>query len=127
MIKKIFTKLLLTYVTIILVTLLVVGVFLSQLFQSYYFNMREKELISKGEEVADVLEGYMLGLQDEETTNDLLLMMDKFLDARVIAMDRQTLIFQTCEGFNKHLEQALRRSRRSNELLGGFTDGKYSG
>ncbi len=99
MIKQIFTKLLLTYIAIILVTLLVVGVFLSQLFQNYYFSAREKELVIKGQEISNVMVSYMLGFQDEKTTNDLLLAMDKFLDARVIPMDRQTLLYQACAGF----------------------------
>jgi two-component system sensor histidine kinase ResE len=97
--SNIFSKLLSTYLVIILITLLVVGLFLAQLFQNYYYNARVKELAVKGQEISVIFTNYMLGLQDQRTTDDLLFVLDRFLDARVIPIDRNSLLLASCPGF----------------------------
>ncbi len=98
---NIFSKLLSTYLVIILITLLVVGLLLSQLFQNYYYNSRQSELTVKGEEIAAIFVSYMLGFQDNRTTGDLLFLLDRFLDARVVPVDRNTLLLASCPGFHE--------------------------
>lgn len=73
---------------------------MSQLFQSYYFATREKELISKGQVISDILADYMVGVKDEEATHDLLVLLDKFVDAQVTPLDRQSLVFYVLGGFD---------------------------
>jgi two-component system sensor histidine kinase ResE len=97
--SNIFSKLLSTYLVIILITLLIVGLFLAQLFQNYYYNARVKELAVKGQEISVIFTNYMLGLQDQRTTDDLLFVLDRFLDARVIPIDRNALLLASCPGF----------------------------
>lgn len=99
--SNIFTKLLSTYLVIILITLLVVGLFLAQLFQNYYYNARERELIAKGEEVSAIFASLMLGFQDPRIMNDLLFALERFMDARVIPVDRNTLQVASCPGFDE--------------------------
>lgn len=99
--SNIFSKLLSTYLVIILVTLLVVGLFLAQLFQNYYYNVRQRELVIKGQEISVILTNYMLGFQDRRTTDDLLFLLDRFLDARVVPVDRNTLLLASCPGFSE--------------------------
>jgi two-component system sensor histidine kinase ResE len=98
--SNIFTKLLTTYLVIILITLLVVGLFLPQLFQNYYYNARENELAVKGQEIAVIFTNFMLGFQDQRTTDDLLFALDRFLDAHVVPVDRNTLLLASSDCFN---------------------------
>ncbi len=97
--SNIFGKLLSTYLVIILITLLVVGLFLAQLFQNFYYHERERELVTKGQEVAGILTNYMLGFQDQRTTDDLLFLLDRFLSARVIPVDRNLLLLASSHEF----------------------------
>ncbi|MBS4030206.1 MAG: HAMP domain-containing protein [Clostridiales bacterium] len=98
--SNIFTKLLTTYLVIILITLLVVGLLLPQLIQNYYYNARERELAVKGQEIAGIFTNFMLGFQDQRTTDDLLFALERFLDAHVIPVDRNTLLLASSDGFN---------------------------
>jgi two-component system sensor histidine kinase ResE len=98
---SIFSKLLSSYLVIILITLLAVGFLLSQLFQNYYYNARQTELIVKGEAVAAIFVNYMLGFQDNPAAGDLLFLLDRFLDARVVPVDRNTLLLASCPGFHE--------------------------
>ncbi|NLP36698.1 MAG: cell wall metabolism sensor histidine kinase WalK [Firmicutes bacterium] len=98
---NIFTKLLITYLVIILLTLFVVGIFLTQLFQNYFYNLRQRELMVKGKEIADILAAQLLGLQDLRVTNDLLFILDQFLDARIQAVDKSVLVLATVPGFEE--------------------------
>ncbi|MCR3921975.1 MAG: cell wall metabolism sensor histidine kinase WalK [Firmicutes bacterium] len=98
---NIFTKLLTTYLVIILITLFVVGLLFTQLFQNYFYNARENELLAKGQEVADIFSAQLLGLQDPRITNDLLFALDRFLDARVHPVDKSMLGLATCPGFEE--------------------------
>lgn len=99
--SNIFSKLLSTYLVIILITLFVVSLFLAQLFQNYFYNARERELTIKGREVASIFRNQMLGWQDPRITNDLLFALDRFLDARVHLVDRDTLVLASGPGFEE--------------------------
>lgn len=96
---SIFGKLLSTYLAIILIALLVVGLFLSQLFQNFYFNQRERELVAKGREIAGILTDYKLGFQDQRTTDDPLFLLDRFLNAHVVPVDRNMLLLASSHEF----------------------------
>ncbi|NLM51480.1 MAG: cell wall metabolism sensor histidine kinase WalK [Firmicutes bacterium] len=98
---NIFTKLLITYLLIILLTLFVVGIFLTQLLQNYFYHLRQRELMVKGQEIADILSAQLLGLQDPRVTNDLLAILDQFLDARIQAVDKTVLVLATVPGFEE--------------------------
>jgi len=96
--KSIFNKLLLTYLVIIIFTLAVLGLSLSQLLKSYFLNSKEAELINKSKQVADITSAYLLGQMDESTAQYILNTLDKFIDARVWVVDRTGLIRLTSYG-----------------------------
>ncbi|NLZ39228.1 MAG: cell wall metabolism sensor histidine kinase WalK, partial [Firmicutes bacterium] len=99
--KKIFSKLLATYLVIILITLFVVALFLTQLIQNYFYRERESELLAKGQEVANIFSARLLGLRDPRVTNELLFALDRFLDARVYPIDVSMLGLTTSPGFSE--------------------------
>jgi two-component system sensor histidine kinase ResE len=98
--SNIFSKLLTTYLVIILITLLVVGLFLTQLFQNYFFNARERELLTKGSQISAINTNLMLGFLDPRITRDLMFSLEQFLDAQVILVLREDLLFASCANFN---------------------------
>jgi two-component system sensor histidine kinase ResE len=97
--SNIFSKLLTTYLVIILITLLVVGVFLTQLFQTYFYNVRQRELTLKGEQTAAIVSNTILGLQDPWITDNLLFSLRSFWDAEFHYVPRDMLLFASCPGF----------------------------
>ena len=99
--SNIFSKLLSTYLVIILITLLVVGLFLTQLFQNYFYNARERELQLKGQQVAGIFSNLMLGFQDPRIMPDLMFALDRFLDAQIIVVDRDELVLASSPGFRE--------------------------
>lgn len=99
--SNIFSKLLTTYLVIILITLLVVGLFLTQLFQNYFYNARERELSLKGQQVSGIFSNMILGVQDPRITDDLLFALRSFMDADVHLMPREMLLLASCRGFEE--------------------------
>jgi PAS domain S-box-containing protein len=97
--SNIFSKLLTTYLVIILITLLVVGVFLTQLFQTYFYNVRQRELTLKGEQAAAIVSNTILGLQEPWVTDNLLFSLRSFWDAEFHYVPREMLLLASCAGF----------------------------
>lgn len=90
--KSLFSKLLASYLVIILITLLAVGIATSQLFANYYYTAKEKDLIRKGQEVAGLMTG-QANLQYDRKYLDLFVnSLNQFLDARIVLVDREGLM-----------------------------------
>ncbi|SMB94251.1 two-component system, OmpR family, sensor histidine kinase ResE [Thermanaeromonas toyohensis ToBE] len=88
-------KLWLTLVSVVLVSLLIVGVFLDRLLESFYFRQRGLELLKKGELIAEALadgarRGYLLEQVD---------ILGDVAGAGVTIIDRKGLII-SCGGMN---------------------------
>ncbi len=98
---NIFSKLLTTYLVIILITLLVVGLFLTQLFQTYFYDARERELSLKGRQVSEIFSNMILGLQDPRISDDLLFALRRFMDADVHLMPKDMLLLASSAGFDE--------------------------
>lgn len=119
---SIFTKLLSTYLVIVLITLLVVGFFSVQLFENYFYNERQRDLVLSGQEIASIYTGYLLGLQETGATQDLLFLLDRFLEAKVTPVSRQELLLACCPGF---IEDSLTLTEQElEEVLTGKTVSK---
>ncbi|MBT9167267.1 MAG: Sensor histidine kinase ResE [Syntrophomonadaceae bacterium] len=99
--SNIFSKLLTTYLVIILITLLVVGLFLTQLFQTYFYDARERELSLKGQQVSGIFSNMILGLQDPRITDDLLFALRRLMDADVHLMPKDMLLLASSAGFDQ--------------------------
>lgn len=92
MFKNLFSKLLASYLFIILITLLAVGIATSQLFANYYYSAKEKELICKGQEIADLLTGYPETRNGDNSLDIILNTLSQFLEARTVLVDREGLM-----------------------------------
>lgn len=88
--KSLFSRLMLSYLVITLVTLSAVGIAISQLFANYFYTAKEKELERKGLEIARLVAAYLEGNQ-AEPIDSMLLTLGSFLDARLEVIDKESL------------------------------------
>lgn len=88
--KSLFSKLMISYLVITLVTLAAVGIAISQLFANYFYTSKEKELKHKGQEMARLVAAYMEKDQTQPV-DSMLNTLGTFLDARVAAIDKESL------------------------------------
>ncbi|SJZ60204.1 HAMP domain-containing sensor histidine kinase [Selenihalanaerobacter shriftii] len=91
MFKGIFGKLMARFVAVILVTLIVLGIFLTYTFEDYYFKNKEKEFITQGNKVADLVEQSLCNGNYEQTVA-YLRRASVFLEGRVWITDSKGLI-----------------------------------
>ncbi len=117
MFKSLFAKLLASYLAIILITLLAVGIATSQLFANYYYSAKERELVRKGQEVAGILSGQTSTQFDRRSLDFIVNSLNQFLDARVVLVDREGLTLASSAGLpgprplkleEEKIEQVLR-------------------
>ncbi|HHV61675.1 MAG TPA: HAMP domain-containing protein [Firmicutes bacterium] len=77
---------------VIVVALGIPALALSQLIQGYFLAAKERELVTKGKEIAGVASDFLEGKADEATTGRILDALDSFVNARVWVIDRTGLI-----------------------------------
>ncbi len=88
--KSLFSKLMYSYILVIIATLIVLGLFISQLFAGYYYSAAEKDLEKQGTELAELMTGY---LEQGRPPVEVLAIMDSLVTARVSWVQRQALDF----------------------------------
>ncbi|NPV73096.1 MAG: HAMP domain-containing protein [Pelotomaculum sp.] len=88
--KSLFSKLMVSYLVITLVTLAAVGIAMSQLFANYFYFSKERELKRKGQEMARFIAGY-LEKDQSQRFDSMLYTLGIFLDARLTAINREAL------------------------------------
>jgi len=88
--KSLFSKLMVSYLAITLVTLAAVGIAISQLFANYFYTAKEKELARKGQEMARLVAAY-LEKEQAQPVDFMLNMFGTFLDARLSAINKENL------------------------------------
>lgn len=96
--KTLFKKLMVTHLVVILISIAVLGVFLSQLMKNYFLNMKEDELTTKGQEISSITAQYLKGELDEDTTRYIINSLERFVDARVWVVDKNGLIRMVSRG-----------------------------
>ncbi|SDC26753.1 two-component system, OmpR family, sensor histidine kinase ResE [Candidatus Frackibacter sp. WG11] len=89
--KGIFGKLMARFVTVILITLIVLGIFLTYTFENYYFKSKEEEFIKQGEEVANLVETSLCNGNYQQTVQ-YLRRASQFLEGKVCITDSKGLI-----------------------------------
>lgn len=98
-----FGKLFLSHMVLIIITLLVLGLFLSQLFESYFFAAKERELISRGQQVARLVVAvnrtqrprWFLALVPDPNLDLLTGALDELLDARIVLVDDEGMVISS--------------------------------
>ena len=93
--KSFFARLLITYIVVIVVALSIPAITLSRLIQGYFITSKERELVTKGQEIANIASDFLEGRESEATTLRILDALDTFVNARAWIVDRTGLVVAT--------------------------------
>ncbi|HHW42396.1 HAMP domain-containing protein [Desulfofundulus thermobenzoicus] len=96
--KSLFGRLFLSYTGIIFLTLVVISLVLSALFNSFYYTSKEKELVSQGQEIAGLLSASPKEPQNQEAVDLILRTLRSRSKTRIIVIDREGLNLASNEG-----------------------------
>ncbi|MDK2836181.1 MAG: two-component system, OmpR family, sensor histidine kinase ResE [Thermosediminibacterales bacterium] len=96
------------------------GILLSHLFQNYYFNSKQNELIREGKEIARILVQNTQNRLPDETAEILLKTLDNFLDSRLFVINTEGRIVASTAG--KRLPRGLKlNTEETARVLKGET------
>ncbi|NMA55216.1 MAG: cell wall metabolism sensor histidine kinase WalK [Firmicutes bacterium] len=104
--KSIVTRLWLTLVISVAVILILLGLFLSQLFDSFYFDLQADNLIAQGQNLSRLV----LTSGDSRQLLRELALVEDFLKANVLIMDKSGLVSNVSPGLRHH-------QRRGGQML----------
>ncbi|MDI6710194.1 MAG: ATP-binding protein [Bacillota bacterium] len=95
--RTLFARLLLSFLAVILVTIVAISAATSQLFANYYYSTKERELARKGQEMARLIESYGTGA-GSTLSPTLLASLASFADAQVLVVDREGVAWGASPG-----------------------------
>ncbi|NLY49518.1 MAG: cell wall metabolism sensor histidine kinase WalK [Firmicutes bacterium] len=104
MLKSVVSRLWLVLVVVVTVILLVLGLLLSQLFDRFYFNLQAQNLIEQGHSLGKLV---LSSRSDAQLLHELSLVED-FLNANVVIMDKSGLIQCASPGMGMRLWRGRR-------------------
>ncbi|MCL4514451.1 MAG: HAMP domain-containing protein [Firmicutes bacterium] len=90
-----------TYLTVILLTLAILGLALSHLLGEYFFSIRERRLLSRGREIVKLAREELADGR-QKVPESLLEQIDASLQARIWIVDRQGIIVASSEARKTH-------------------------
>lgn len=119
--KSLFGRLFLSYVGIILLTLAVISLVLSALFNSFYYASKEKELVSQGQELAGLLGASLAEQKNREAVDFILSALRSHRNTRILVIDREGLNLAGNQGLSPYpglrLEPAESRGLLQGQVI----------
>lgn len=118
--KTIFTKLVGSYILIVVISLVVIGVSLSFMFNDYLFEQKERELIIKGQDMAQVVKPFLVEKEDPHDFVNMANRLDLNLGTEVWVVDKKGAVIATaanheyCEG--NYLEASELKKMQSGSI-----------
>lgn len=101
--RSLLSKFWLTMIVLVVVVMFILGVFLSQFFENFYFSLKSQELAKTGVKIADLIAGTP-GMEWE----DEVLQISKYIDAKIVITDKAGLVrANTVNGLGMHNGQRL--------------------
>ncbi|MCO5388807.1 MAG: cell wall metabolism sensor histidine kinase WalK [Desulfosporosinus sp.] len=102
--KTIFTRLVGSFILIVVISLVVIGVSLSFMFKNYLFEQKERELIIKGQDMAQVVKPFLVEKRDPHDFVNLANRLDLNMGTEVWVVDKSGAVIaaaanhEYCEG-----------------------------
>ncbi len=87
---SLFTKLMASYLAVTLITLIAVGLAMSELLADYFYASKQRELERKGQELALLVSAYV-NESPGQPVEPMLVAAERFLNARVLLVDEDSL------------------------------------
>lgn len=92
MFRSLFTRLMVTYFVIILITLIVLGLLLSAFFQNYILQQRRGELIQEANLLNPFIESFLNGYMDKRSLESIFKVVDRYKDTTIWVADQSGII-----------------------------------
>jgi Signal transduction histidine kinase len=90
--KSIFSRLILSFLVIILIVLSSIGILFTGLLRGYLIKQKETELKSKGSQIIELSRRYINKDMDEDTFSYMLTAIDEIVDSRTFVVDKAGMI-----------------------------------
>lgn len=127
--KSIFSKLMLSFISTILVVIIIVGTFFSSMLKSYITNQKKSELISKGKTVVSITSRYLNNFMDRYTFAYTISSIDDVIGSRTVILDKSgNIIHLPSSSKNNRTDESTIVLTKDdlNKLFGGETITKES-
>ncbi|RKO65576.1 ATP-binding protein [Desulfofundulus salinus] len=118
MFKSLFGKLMSTYIAIILITLLVLGMAMSYLLGDYYYSAKEAELLNKGREVARIIAE---NTEQNRPAADVVDTLNRFWENRMVMISKDILVLMARGEFYNNTRRFWLEPADAQILLEGKT------
>ncbi|MHB8132497.1 MAG: sensor histidine kinase [Mobilitalea sp.] len=118
--KTIFTRLIGSYILIVVISLVVIGVSLSYMFNNYLFEQKERELTIKGQDIAQVVKPFLVEKVDPHDFVNMANRLDLNLGTEVWVVDKKGAVIaaaanhEYCEG--NYLEASELKKMQSGSI-----------
>ncbi len=110
--KTIFTKLVGSYILIVVISLAIIGISLALMFNNYLFEQKERELVIKGQDMALVVKPLLVNKEDPHDFVNLANRLDMNLGTEVWVVDKKGAVIAAAA---KH-EYCIGNSLEASEL-----------
>ena len=101
--NSLYSKLVVTYFIVILISFVFLAVFLSVWFERYYYAERKEKLISQQPIFNNMMEGYKYGTITPKTMDSQLEFLDSYLNTRIWIVDRYMFVIASSSKEDKEL------------------------
>lgn len=115
---RLFTKLMLTYIAIIVAVLTVLGTLLPFLLNNYFIYNKQTDLIVKGNNIVNLIRPFLVEKKDPAMLINLLNSADRNMGAEVWVIDRKGAIITASADHLRHEGDTLEEKEIENLRLG---------
>ena len=116
---NIFKKLLLTYIGIVLVSMTILALLMSFLFEDFYFNEQQTALITHGRHVNNLILKLETGQVNKDQVMFNLVSLDRFLNARIVVLDKAGAVEFDSRVFEAKWQGAILKPVDLKKVLSG--------
>lgn len=115
--KNLFNKLLGTYVLVTLISIVIASLFFYIFFSQYYFGVKEKQLLTQGKEMSNILSSYIKN-KDSVKINELINNFNKVNISHMWIVDKDTTIISGSQNLT-HADDLCPNSDQLKRALKG--------
>lgn len=119
--NKLFKRLFLNNIIIILITMSILSAMFYIMFQNYYFAEKERLMIDEGQEINAIISEFTIGDINIDKLNQELNVVDRLINATIWIVDREGLIYSQ----SRHSEQKWTGITLSKDEINSILNGQY--
>ena len=118
MFRSLFSRLMFSYIVVIIITLLVLGAAMSYLLADYYYSAKEKELLQIGREAASII---VENMKQNQPLTSMVDNLNLFLNNRMLVISRENLTLIAGSSFSGTPRRLWLEPEDAKKILKGTT------